>query len=79
VGWAVQCSPRKHHQRPCPYGNLLGLELGDAPEGLGVEAELEHVEDLVVEGAGKSDGIGALLAAAGKEEQTAVVLLGEEG
>jgi hypothetical protein len=75
----IQGCPRKYHQRPRAHGHLLGLELGYAPEGLAVEVELKHVEDLVVEGAGEGDAVWALLAAAAEEEQTAVVLFREKG
>ena len=75
----VQGCPGKHHQRPRADGHLLGLELGYAPEGLAVKIELEHVEDLVIEGAGEGDAVRALLAAAAEQEQAAVVLFREEG
>lgn len=78
-GGHVQGCPRKHHQRPRAYGHLLGLELGYAPEGLAVEVELKHVEDLVVEGACEGDAVRAFLAAAAEEKQAAVVLFREEG
>ena len=78
-GGFSQCCPRKHHQRARAHGHLLRLELGQAPEGVAVETELEHVENLVVKGAGEGDGVRALLAAAAEEEQAAVVLFREEG
>jgi len=69
----------EHHEGAGTNGDLLGLELADAAERLGVEVELEHVEQLVVKGARKGDGARTLLAAAGEQDETAVVLLGEEG
>lgn len=75
----IQSSTGKHHQRLGANGNLLGLELGDAAEGLRVEVELQHVEHLVVEGTGEGDGMGPLLAAGAEEDERRVVLLGEEG
>ena len=79
VSGHVQSSTGKHHQGLGADGNLLGLELGDAAEGLGVEVELEHVEHLVVEGTGEGDGMGPLLAAGAEENEGGIVLLGKEG
>ena len=54
------------------------LELRQGAESLGVNVQLYHIEDLVVKGTGDGDGVSALLAVAAKDEQTGVVLLGEE-
>lgn len=75
----IQSSAGKHHQRLSTDGHLLGLELGDAAEGLGVEVELEHVEHLVVKGTAEGDVVRALLAAGTENDKRGIVLLGEEG
>lgn len=63
---------------PQADGELLGLELAYAAEGLAVEVELEHVEHLVAEGAGEGDCVGALLGGGAEDEDGGVVLLREE-
>lgn len=63
---------------PQADGAFLGLELGHGAEALGVEAELEHVEDLVAERADERQVVRALLLAAAEDEEAGVVLLGEE-
>lgn len=59
-------------------GGLLAPELVQAPVGLGVEVELEHVENLVAEGADDGQAVGPLLGAAAEDHQGGVVLLAEE-
>lgn len=39
---------------------LLVLKLLEGAEGVGVDVELEHVEDLVVEGSDEGEAVGAL-------------------
>lgn len=63
---------------PQADGGLLAAELGEAAEGVGVEVQLEHVEELVAKGAGQGEAVGPLLAAAAEDEEGGVVLLGEE-
>jgi hypothetical protein len=70
----------KDHQRTHADGDLFAVfELRDGPVRVAVQAELEHVKDLVVKGAHKGDGVRALLVGAAEEEEGAVVLFGEEG
>lgn len=59
-------------------GKLFILELRHGPEGLRVEVQLQHVEDLVAECADKRQRVRPLLLAAPKDEEGGVVLLGEE-
>lgn len=63
---------------PQPDGELLGPELRDGAEALGVKVQLQHVEDLGRKGADKGQRVRALLARAAKDEQAGVVLLREE-
>lgn len=60
------------------HGALLVLETLQAAPALGVQAELQHVQHLVVEGADEGEAVRTLLAAAAEDEQRGVVLLGEE-
>lgn len=71
--------------RPCEqdhgfqaHGALLILELGQGAEALGVEVQLQHVQDLVREGAHEGDGVRALLGRGPEDEHRGVVLLAEE-
>jgi len=61
-----QSCSSKDHQRSCPHGDLSRLELADAPEGLAIQRELQHVQHLVIKRATKGDGMRALLVAAPK-------------
>lgn len=63
---------------PEAEGGLLALELVQPPVALGVEVELQHVEDLVAEGADDGQAVGPLLGAAAEDHQGGVVLLAEE-
>jgi hypothetical protein len=47
-------------------------------EGVGVDVELEHVEDLVGEGSGEGQAVRALLGMEGEHDERSVVLEGEE-
>jgi hypothetical protein len=59
-------------------GGLLVLELLERAEGVGVDVELEHVEDLVGEGARKGHAVRALLGVEGEHDEGGFVLEGEE-
>jgi hypothetical protein len=59
-------------------GGLLVFELLECPEGVGVDVELEHVEELVREGACERHAVRALLRVQGEHEEGGVVLEGEE-
>lgn len=76
--WAVKGSSRERDQRLQSDSSLCVLELGERAESLRVDLHLHHFQHLVVEHAGKGDGVGPLLAVAAKDHQTGVVLFGEE-
>lgn len=75
---ALEGRARKDEHRPQADGRLLPPELREAAERLGVEPELQHVEDAVAEGAHEGEAVGPLLGGAAEDQQGGVVLLGEE-
>lgn len=75
---ALKSSTSEQDHRPQTNGEFLSLELSNRTEALRVEVELKHVKDLITESANKSQGMGTLLLAATKNEETGVVLFGEK-
>jgi hypothetical protein len=66
------------HERLQADRGLLVLELLQRAEGIGVDVELEHIEDLVGEGTCERHAVGALLRVKGEHYEGGVVLEREE-
>jgi hypothetical protein len=76
--WVFEDSAVERNERLETYGRFLVLELLERAEGYRVDVELEHVEDLVVEGSAEGKAVRALLRVKGEGEEGGVVLQREE-
>lgn len=75
---ALPCGAGEDNHGPQADGRLLSLELLEGAEAFGVQAQLQHVQDLEAKSARKCQAVGALLGAAAEDEEGGIVLLGKE-